>query len=96
MKIKSISKNTLSSPKQFYDVIDSSPYHNFFIKTKSGYVCSHNCNFTDEVNFGLTNDVEKLKNRQKKLIAQIDARMKSRFLRGNYLPTLNISLFKKQ
>ena len=47
-------------------------------------------NFTDEVNFGLTNDVEKLKKQQKQLISQIDARMKSRFLRGNYLPTLNI------
>ena len=47
-------------------------------------------NFTDEVNFGLTNDVEKLKKKQKMLISQVDARMKSRFLRGTYLPTLNI------
>ncbi len=43
-----------------------------------------------EINFGLTNDVEKLKKKQKQLISQIDARMKSRFLRGDYLPTLNI------
>lgn len=51
-------------------------------------------NFTDEVNFGLTNDVEKLKKKQKQLISQIDARMRSRFMReresGTYLPTLNI------
>lgn len=47
-------------------------------------------NFTDEVNWGLTNDVEKLKKKQKQLISAIDARMRSRFLRGNYLPTLNI------
>jgi len=47
-------------------------------------------NFTDEVNFGLTNDVEKLKKQQLQLISQIDARMKSRFMRGTYLPTLNI------
>ena len=47
-------------------------------------------NFTDEVNFGLTNDVEKLKKKQKQLISQVDARMRSRFLRGTYLPTLNI------
>lgn len=47
-------------------------------------------NFTDEINFGITNDVEKLKKKQKQLISQIDARMKSRFLRGTYLPTLNI------
>lgn len=51
-------------------------------------------NFTDEVNFGLTSDVEKLKKKQKQLISQIDARMRSRFMRekefGTYLPTLNI------
>jgi len=47
-------------------------------------------NFTDEVNFGLTTDVEKLKKKQLQLISQIDARMKSRFMRGTYLPTLNI------
>lgn len=47
-------------------------------------------NFTDEINFGLTSDVEKLKKKQKQLISQIDARMRSRFLRGTYLPTLNI------
>lgn len=47
-------------------------------------------NFTDEVNFGLTSDVEKLKKKQKQLISQVDARMKSRFMRGTYLPTLNI------
>lgn len=47
-------------------------------------------NFTDEVNFGLTSNVEKLKKKQKTLISQIDARMKSRFMRGTYIPTLNI------
>lgn len=49
------------------------------------------CNFTDEVNFSaMTNNVESMKQKQKQLISQIDARMKSRFLRGDYLPTLNI------
>ena len=47
-------------------------------------------NFTDEVNFGLTSNVEKLKKKQKTLISQIDARMKSRFMRDTYIPTLNI------
>lgn len=47
-------------------------------------------NFSDEVNWGLTSDTEKLKKKYKQLISQIDARMASRFLRGNYLPTLNI------
>jgi hypothetical protein len=53
------------------------------------------CNLTDEVNFGIGNDVEKKKAKQKKLIAQIDARMRSRFLRGTYLPTLNIIISSK-
>ena len=93
MKIKSIRKIESDKPIKFYDVVNAYPYNNFLIKTSTGYICSHNCifaNFTDEVNFGLTNDVEKLKNKQKQLISQIDARMKSRFLRGNKLPTLNI------
>ena len=52
-------------------------------------------NFSDEVNWGLTNDTEKLKKKYKELISQIDARMKSRFMRtkpngDTYLPTLNI------
>ena len=53
------------------------------------------CNLTDEVNFGIGSDVEKKKAKQKKLIAQIDARMRSRFLRGTYLPTLNIIISSK-
>ena len=53
------------------------------------------CNLTDEVNFGIGNDVEKKKQRQKKMIAQIDARMRSRFLKGTYLPTLNIIISSK-
>lgn len=48
------------------------------------------CNLTDEVNFGVGSNVEKQKEKQRKLIAQIDARMRSRFLRGTYLPTVNI------
>ena len=51
-------------------------------------------NFSDEVNWGITNDTEKLKKKYKQLVSQIDARMKSRFMRQKgdttYLPTLNI------
>ena len=91
MKIKSIKKITYDSPKQFYDVIEANPYNNFLIKTNSSYIVSHNCNFTDEVNFGaMTSDVEKIKAKQKHLISQVDARMQSRFMKGNKLPTLNI------
>ena len=88
--IKSITKTILNEPKQYYDVVECTPYHNFEIVTNSGIVVSHNCNFSDEVNWGITNDTEKLKKKYKTLVSQIDARMKSRFLRGTYLPTLNI------
>ena len=52
-------------------------------------------NLTDEVNFGIGSDVEKKKQKQKKMIAQIDARMRSRFLKGTFLPTLNIIISSK-
>lgn len=48
------------------------------------------CNFSDEVNFALFSNPEKQKQKMMKIITQIDARMKSRFMRGTYLPTLNI------
>ena len=48
------------------------------------------CNFSDEVNFGIGNNVEKQKAKLKKMISQIDARMVSRFGKGTYLPTVNI------
>lgn len=48
-------------------------------------------NFTDEVNFSaMTSNVDKIKTKQKHLISQVDARMQSRFMKGNKLPTLNI------
>ena len=91
MKVKSINRVKLETAIPMYDVIDSNPYHNFLVKTNSYYIASHNCNFTDEVNFSAnTTDVEKMKKKMKSLISQVDARMKSRFLRGTYLPTLNI------
>lgn len=52
-------------------------------------------NLTDEVNFGVGNNVEKQKAKQKKMISQIDARMRSRFMKGTYLPTLNIIISSK-
>lgn len=90
MKIKSIKKVELAEPKQYYDVIEAAPYNNFLIKTESSYIVSHNCNFSDEVNFGIGNNVEKQKAKLKKMISQIDARMISRFAKGTYLPTVNI------
>lgn len=52
-------------------------------------------NLTDEVNFGIGSDVAKKKEKQRKMIAQIDARMVSRFGKGTYLPTLNIIISSK-
>ena len=56
-------------------------------------------NLSDEVNWGLTNDTEKLKKKYKQLVSQIDARMKSRYMRQRgdetYLPTLNIIVSSK-
>ena len=46
--------------------------------------------FEDEVNFGIGNNIEKQKAKLKQIISQVDSRMASRFLRGDFLPTLNI------
>lgn len=47
--------------------------------------------FEDEVNFDArSTNVERQKERLKQIISQVDSRMASRFLRGDYLPTLNI------
>jgi hypothetical protein len=49
-------------------------------------------NFSDEVNFsaGNSRNIDAQKRKLKKMIAQIDARMVSRFGKGTSLPTLNI------
>ena len=52
-------------------------------------------NISDEVNFGIGNNVEKQKAKLKKMISQIDARMISRFGKGTYLPTMNIIISSK-
>lgn len=70
MKIKKIEKVVLEEPKQFYDIIECAPNHNFGIKTNSGIIFSHNCNLTDEVDFNaMTTNVEKMKTKMKHLIA---------------------------
>ena len=47
--------------------------------------------FEDEVNFDArSTKVERQKARLKQIISQVDSRMASRFLRGDFLPTLNI------
>ena len=90
MKIKKISHIIDTVEKPYYDVINCEPYNNFLIKSETSNIISHNCNF------GIGNNVEKLKAKQKKLISQIDARMQSRFMKGTYLPTINIIASSKQ
>lgn len=47
--------------------------------------------FEDEINFSaVTTDIEKIKGKALKLITQVDARMQSRFMKNDKLPTLNI------
>ena len=95
MKIKSIRRTILSSPKQYYDVIEARPYNNFLIKTDSNYIVSHNCNVTDEVNFTIGSDIEKKKKKMLQMISQIDARMVSRFMHDTFLPTINFIISSK-
>lgn len=54
------------------------------------------CSFEDEVNFDLCSDIEKAKKKELKLITQVEARMLSRFLKNNKLPTLNLIASSKQ
>lgn len=93
MKVTGV-EDASSAPEfvDFYDVYNVMPHHNFLVATDSGKrIMAHNCNFTDEVNFAaMTTDVDKIKNKMKRLIAQVDARMQSRFMKGDRLPTLQI------
>ena len=48
LEVTGVSIVTLKEPKQFYDVVEASPLHNFIVKTICGNIVSHNCNFTDK------------------------------------------------
>ena len=96
MKIKSIKKIVLESPKQYYDIVNAYPYNNFLIQTKSSQIVSHNCSFEDEISFQLNQDIDKQKKKAMTLISSIDARMQSRFMKGEKLPTLHILASSKR
>ena len=50
----------------------------------------------DEINFSaLTTNIESIKQKALKLITQVDARMQSRFMKGDRLPTLHIIVSSK-
>lgn len=52
--------------------------------------------FEDEISFQLNQDVEKQKEKATLLISSIDARMQSRYMKGEYLPTLHILASSKR
>ncbi len=95
MKIKSIKKISLDTPKQYYDVINANPYNNFLIKTNTGYIGSHNC-FFDEVSFQPNQDIEKQRLKAKNLVNTASARQQSRFMKGNKNPTLLVLASSKR
>lgn len=54
------------------------------------------CSFEDEISFIQNSDVEKQKEKAKALISSVDARMQSRFMHGDRLPTLHILASSKR
>lgn len=96
MKIKKILKVEAPAEIQFYDVVEAAPEHNFLIKTNSGLIVSHNCSFEDEISFQPNSDITKQKEKARQLVSSIDARMSSRFMRGEKLPTLHILASSKR
>lgn len=54
------------------------------------------CSFEDEVSFQPNQDINLQKEKAKKLISTVDARMQSRFMKGEKLPTLHIIASSKR
>lgn len=54
------------------------------------------CSFEDEVSFMPNQDINKQKEKAKTLINSVDARMQSRFMKGEKLPTLHILASSKR
>lgn len=52
--------------------------------------------FEDEISFIQTQDIEKQKKKARELVSSIDARMQSRFMKGEHLPTLHILASSKR
>lgn len=95
MRIKSIKINHLDAPKKYYDVINANPFNNFFIKTNTAYICSHNC-FFDEVSFQRNQDIEKQKKKANDMIDTAIGGMKTRFVHRGKNPTLLVLASSKR
>lgn len=76
------------APKGIELIFGSTPEH---VIGRCLFAC-----FEDEISFQRNQDVEKQKEKAKTLISSIDARMKSRFMKGENLPTLNILASSKR
>jgi len=79
MKILAINKIHLENPVPVYDVVNAGPYHNFFIKTKTSKIVSHNCAFLDEISFARIRNVKAAQDRAMELFDAAHERMQSRF-----------------
>ena len=78
MKIKSVKRVILDEPIPVYDVMNCKPNNNFFIKTNTSNIVSHNC--MDEVNFGKGKDVNLEQNKLFTMYSIILERISSRFM----------------
>ena len=87
MKIVKIQHLIHDKPKKYYDVINANPYNNFFVKTNSSYICSHNC-FFDEISFIRNQDIDKQKKKAKDMIDTAIGGMFTRFIYGGKNPTV--------
>lgn len=88
MKINSIKKVKLEKPIPVFDIYNSEPYHNFLIKTKTGYIVSHNCAMLDELDFAKGQDAALEKSAIMKLYNSVKRRIESRFMRNGKVPGL--------
>lgn len=86
MKIKNIKHIVSDTDEKFYDVIDSLPYHNFTICTKSSKILTHNCALLDEADFsrgGIKGaSALDIKNGIMQTYTAIKERMNSRFIKN--------------
>ena len=76
-------------PTVMYDVVNVNTYHNFLVKTNSGYIVSHNC-MMDEVSFKDNKELELTQMKAYDAFTNITRRMESRFMDEGKLPGMAI------
>lgn len=69
-----------------YDVVNSTPYHNFAIKTNTSTIYAHNCSGIDEVNFIAGSNPQMELSRAMNLYTTIKRRMESRYMKLGKIP----------